>query len=244
MDMSCSGQGDASPLLRVHKEFCPAVQAGQQADAHEFLVLHLEKLESEYLNRFGSELCSMDPSTRQTTPLHYSFEGRLRTQVECQDCCTTSTTSHAFTMLDLEVRHSKDVVQALHRFSQCDTVEFFYGTCKRSATAEKRVTIEKLPLNLLVRLERFAEDGCKIESNFNLVDKLDVSFCTTGRISSQMSLNAVIFHAGESTRSGHYYATVRNGNKFMKFDDDKVTAMSWSQVKRLRDTSYVLVYAQ
>ena len=56
-------------------------------------------------------------------------------------------------------------------------------------------------------------------------------------------LYGMIVHHGYNASSGHYYTLVRNLEQgWVKFDDDKVTNVDESQVKKYSEKAYLLFY--
>ena len=54
-------------------------------------------------------------------------------------------------------------------------------------------------------------------------------------------MRGFIVHIGTSD-SGHYYSLIKDGNKWIKFDDSRVEEWAWATSSRDKDNAYLLIY--
>eukprot|EP00966_Prymnesium_polylepis_P326563 7382477-Prymnesium_polylepis.1 len=102
--------------------------------------------------------------------------------------------------------------------------------CKRDAV--KQLELVALPHVLALHLKRFVglqKNGKHVAFKETLVQG-DESF----------DLCAVVVHAGATIESGHYYAYVRDGQRWLKCNDKIVESVMWETVAEAE--AYVLIY--
>jgi hypothetical protein len=115
-------------------------------------------------------------------------------------------------------------------------------------TAEKRMTIDELPLMCTIHLKRFAylQQGYihKIGSKVQFPETLDLApyVSEDQRVQkAEYNLYAVLVHSGRRCDSGHYYAYIKAPNQhWYKADDESVTPVKLEEV--LNQQAYMLFY--
>lgn len=58
----------------------------------------------------------------------------------------------------------------------------------------------------------------------------------------QYILNSLIIHKGYRAGSGHYYAIIKVSEKWVKFDDDKITFIDQAEIASYSQKAYLLFY--
>ena len=143
--------------------------------------------------------------------------------------------------LHLDIQGCKTVYQSLDKFTEAEVLD---GDNKLSVPdhglqdVRKGISFEQLPPVVFLHLKRFAYDfnrnrEIKLNDKFEFYDEIDFDvddrkyFAPTakGRPESNIyMLHSVFVHSG-IMYAGHYYSYIRTGKgeKFYKFDDEKVT---------------------
>eukprot|EP00966_Prymnesium_polylepis_P283643 6553112-Prymnesium_polylepis.1 len=104
--------------------------------------------------------------------------------------------------------------------------------CDGKRDAVKQLVLVALPRVLALHLKRFIaleKDDKHVAFKETLVQG-DGSF----------DLCAVVVHAGATIECGHYYAYVRDGQRWLKCNDQKVESVRWETVAEAQ--AYVLIY--
>ncbi|KAJ6377552.1 hypothetical protein OIU76_026513 [Salix suchowensis] len=81
----CGGPLSPSRILKHMRKTNSQIGNGSQEDAHEFLRLLIASMQSICLEKLGGE-DKVDPRLQETTFIHLSFGGRLRSKVKCLRC--------------------------------------------------------------------------------------------------------------------------------------------------------------
>lgn len=116
-------------------------------------------------------------------------------------------------------------------------------TCNSLRSASKKLRLDELPRIAVIGLVRFDSNLQKISGHVQFENELDLGSYTGHDLESVMfDLLAIIVHQGESNNSGHYYAFVRSGWRWLKFDDSSVTEVTWDTV--IDEEAYLLFYEQ
>lgn len=258
---------------------------GRQEDAEEFLSCLLNGISDEMLevmklvnsdkslnnnpnimNSEEEEWQIMGPKnkgsiTRCTdfgrTPLSDIFRGQLRSRVHRAGEQPTDYVQPFFT-LQLDIEKAESVKSALDILVGKDQVEGM--TCsktKQQIEAWKQVTLEELPVILILHLKWFDYklDGCsKILKNVEFpVDlKVDSKFMSPNAAKKfalkqkQYKLFAVTYHDGKEATKGHYVTDAFHVgyNGWVRYDDSSLKGISESNVlnPQLPRVPYLLYY--
>lgn len=230
-----------SNLKQINKRFRP----GRQEDAHEFLLLLFEQLQSCLLH---GQPKTLDFRSRETTLLHRIFGGHLQQQILCSACKGTSNTFEATLVLSLECRDS--IESALAQLAATDKLmgrnRYKCEHCKGLHEATKRTMIYNSPQVLVLHLKRFhfAAKSSKISKPIRFSPSLSLApYMAPGRSGSRYSLCAMVVHEGSGVSSGHYYAYAKGSNDLWnEFNDSSVSQVGVDRV--LKAQAYMLFYTR
>lgn len=204
------------------------------------------------------------------------FQGQYMSQLKCLECGTTSTTYQAFSVLSLPIPEtlSRDSLnkipldKCLEEFTKLEILDgddrWHCSKCKKLRKSTKKITITRLPSNLIIHLKRFRAgmNYQKITNFINYPFDIDLTeywpkvsskdesqkllnFPVRGQTPPfKYSLYGVANHSG-TLGSGHYTAYVWKGSskKWCYFDDTRVVRdVSKSHV--VNSNAYVLFYTR
>ncbi|XP_018098273.2 ubiquitin carboxyl-terminal hydrolase 42 [Xenopus laevis] len=99
---------------------------GRQEDAHEFLRYAIDALQQACLRDYDS----LDINTKGTSLIHQIFGGYLRSQVKCLNCSGESNTFDQFMDLQLDIKNSKSIIEALKEYVKPEVLELCYKCSK------------------------------------------------------------------------------------------------------------------
>lgn len=186
------------------------VNPREQQDAHEYLRLLLDYVESVAVATYGGE----GAWTLAVTPEEATRIGANITKLRRQSFLDVS--------LDLRPTLKLAIASAL----EPELLDDKWKTPHHGyRTATKTWKVDTLPHVLLLHLKRFGFDGSdvtKIGDPFDFPLEFNDYFGTGERY----RLHAVIVHAGDSLR-GHYYAFIdpQLDGRWFRFDDTKVSSV-------------------
>ncbi|XP_051284594.1 uncharacterized protein LOC127379258 isoform X2 [Dicentrarchus labrax] len=180
------------------------------------------------------------------------FHGLLTHRTKCSTCCTETDTDGAFWHLPLALVNSNS-----EHYSVVDGIEEYFRTtefsgenqmycehCDDKSDATTQSVIKRHPEVLMLLLKRFEFDYSYMTYiKINCI--VDVP-CTLQIPENQTyELYAVVDHFGDH-RSGHYTATIKDDERWYKFDDTRVSLSDYQpfQVDNLETSSsaYLLFY--
>ncbi|MED6150995.1 hypothetical protein PIB30_078037 [Stylosanthes scabra] len=223
---------------------------GSQEDAHEFMRLCIDAMQSVCLDEFGGEK-AVPPKLQETTLIQHIFGGRLQSEVFCTKCENIS--KQYENMMDLTVEIHGDAASLEECLDQFTAKEWLQGDnmykcdgCKDYVKAWKRLTVNHAPNILTIALKRFQS------GRFGKLNKR-ISFPETLNLSPYMSepgdeydiykLYAVVVHIDMLNASffGHYICYIKDfhGNWY-RIDDWKVVKVDLEEV--LSQGAYMLLY--
>ena len=172
--------------------------------------------------------------------------GEVHSRMFCFGCNTTSDTDHQpFKMLPVAISGST-LVDALKWHFKAEVMDgddnlYFCERCKGYRRASKKLRLSALPTLFVVQLKRFGTaDSSKIGGHIPFRDTLALGGVAHAVGSAMYDLRAIVVHSGASIHEGHYYAFVRCGARWLKFDDEIVSEVSWEVVKA--NEAYLLFY--
>ncbi|KKK13802.1 hypothetical protein P175DRAFT_0511588 [Aspergillus ochraceoroseus IBT 24754] len=248
-------------LLLASWRASPALAGYQQQDAHEYYQFLVDKLHaSTDGHREGhGKGCSCF--------FHRTFYGKLRSSVTCDKCGNITRTEDPMVdlSLDVQVQAKKRAMGGavgppttptlngcLESFTSPEKLMAGVYNCSGCGgtpqKATKQLRIKKLPAILCMQLKRF-------EHTFSVSEKVE------GRIDFPLSINMLPYTTNPNSRvdksryiydlssavvhkgkleAGHYYVYCRQGDQWMLFNDDQVTAVSEADV--LGVDAYLLFY--
>ncbi|KAI3765220.1 hypothetical protein L2E82_15248 [Cichorium intybus] len=132
---------------------------GSQEDAHEFLRVLINSMQSICLEGLGGEDV-VDPKLQETTFVQHTFGGQLRSKVKCMRCHHESDRYENMMDLTLEIFGWVEPLEgALTQFTSPEDLdgENMYR-CRRCATnvrPRKQLAIHEAPNILTIVLKRF-----------------------------------------------------------------------------------------
>jgi ubiquitin C-terminal hydrolase len=237
-----------SPVRRQHlspprfvtknfKLFAPRLNMNRQQDAHEFLRLVVDALQSAERSKSG-------------TVVERIWGGKLRSRVQCSHCHGTSDTFEPLLDLSLELKGGS-LDTALRHFCKTERLAganaYRCERCKSLQAATKRLTIDEPPNALVVHLKRFQfslRSGMKLNQMVEYGETLDLApYISTPSAACRYRLTGVVVHSGSSMGSGHYYAFVRSGaGTWHQIDDSMVQTTSLQ--KALSQQSIHFIFCQ
>jgi uncharacterized UBP type Zn finger protein len=135
--------------------------------------------------------------------------------------------NHVDEQEDIKMKCSKCCV---HRFN-CPAE----GECELVDAFSQKVMI-KSPDVLIIQLGRFqSSKGPKLQTKIWPDDELNMQF-------GEFNLHAIAHHLGGSMENGHYVASIKHGNKWLRCNDTEISVIEDSQVKS--DSNYIVVYTR
>ncbi|XP_053953660.1 PDZ and LIM domain protein Zasp [Anastrepha ludens] len=182
--------------------------------------------------------------TRQTdfgrTPLSDIFRGELRSRLQREGEHSTDDIQPFFT-LQLNIEKAASVKEALEILVGRDQLEGVTGSkTKQEVVAWQQMTLEKLPIILILHLKWFdyRSDGCtkilkKVEFPIDL--KIDAKILASKKYSMKQRayrLFAVVYHDGKEATKGHYITDVYHTgyNSWLRYNDSSVKPVSENEV--------------
>lgn len=195
------------------------------------------------------------------------FQGQYASQLKCKICCRTSTTYQPFSVLSIPIPQPNtcSILDCFNEFTKLEVLGnnelWLCPKCKQRQPSTKKITITRLPKNLIIHLKRFDNTMNKNNCFVNYPTVLDLtqfwandyenSFLVTGGIELPRrgqvppfyyKLYGVASHTG-TLYGGHYTAYVDKGSRLgWCFYDDTI----WRKVKNpqeyITQNAYVLFY--
>ncbi|XP_074564362.1 uncharacterized protein LOC141820902 [Curcuma longa] len=223
---------------------------GRQEDAHEFMRFAIDTMQSVCLDEFGGEK-TLDPSTQETTLIHYIFGGYLQSQVTCTKCNTIS--NRYENMMDLTVEIHGDAESLEECLDQFTMKEWLDGDnkykcdgCNDYVKAWKRLTVHQPPNILTIALKRFQSGRFgKLNKRVTFPENLNLTpYMSGGSDGTDLYvLYAVVVHVDMLNASffGHYICYTKDyQGKWYRIDDSKVTEVEVEDA--LAEGAYMLLY--
>ncbi|XVF35722.1 hypothetical protein REPUB_Repub18cG0170700 [Reevesia pubescens] len=225
---------------------------GRQEDAHEFMRVAIDTMQSVCLDEFGGEK-AVDCSSQETTLIQHIFGGYLQSQVICTNCNTIS--NQYENMMDLTVEIHGDASSLEECLDQFTVKEWLHGEnmykcdgCNDYVKAWKRLTIRWAPNILTIALKRFQSGRFgKLNKRVSFPETLDLTpYMSEDRDDTNLyKLYAVVVHVDMLNASffGHYICYTKDfcGNWY-RIDDCKVMRVELEEV--LSQGAYMLLYSR
>ncbi|CAL0317838.1 unnamed protein product [Lupinus luteus] len=224
---------------------------GREEDAHEFLRLTIETMQSVCLMEAG--VYASESLKEETNLIGLTFGGYLRSKIQCNKCGGKSECQERMMDLTVEIEGGVTTLEeALRRFTSTETLDgenkYHCIRCKSYEKAKKKLTISEAPNVLTIALKRFKSGKFgKLNKPIRFPEILDLAPFMSGTSdrSPIYRLYGVVVHLDtmNAAFSGHYVCYVKNfQNKWFKVDDSVVTAVELDRV--LTKGAYVLLYAR
>ncbi|KAL3234614.1 Ubiquitin carboxyl-terminal hydrolase 4 [Nakaseomyces bracarensis] len=195
------------------------------------------------------------------------FQGQYASQLRCKVCSRTSTTYQAFSVLSVPVPSGKScsLLDCFLEFTKIENLEveeeWFCPDCQKKQPSTKKLTITRLPKNLIIHLKRFDNMLNKNNIFVRYPAELDLTpfwandfdgklppgitdeIPTRGQIPPfKYQLYAAACHFG-SLYGGHYTSYVNKGsaNGWIYFDDTVHRQVRFKN-EFISPSAYVLFY--
>ncbi|KAL1964020.1 hypothetical protein VTN77DRAFT_7566 [Rasamsonia byssochlamydoides] len=248
-------------LLLASWKASPILAGYQQQDAHEFYQFLVDKLHA------STEGHTEGPDKSCSCFFHKAFYGKIRSSVTCDRCGNVTRTEDPIVDLSLDVQVQAKKRQLGGRGSSSTPtlngcLESFTSPEKLMADvyncsgcggtpqkATKQLRIKKLPAILCMQLKRFEHTFSvseKVEGRVDFPLSINMLPYTTKPNSSKVDksrfmydLSSAVVHRGKLD-AGHYFVYCRQGDQWMLFNDDQVTAVTEAEV--LNADAYLLFY--
>lgn len=209
------------------REFCAAFKDLEgnptdvrvQQDAHEFLNVAFERMES----------CLA--KTPQRFLVRSVFGGKTCSQITCSNCNTVKRNLEDFYNLSVEVKGLNSLFESLSKFVSADTIADYYcETCKQKVNVAKQTTLYELPNVLIIHLQRIVFNfdaliNIKINSRLEFPRDFSVEQYTLEGVERpeekrdpskyQYKLAGVVANIGFAN-AGHYYSFINTNRKRKK----------------------------
>ncbi|KAF9155664.1 hypothetical protein DFQ26_009666 [Actinomortierella ambigua] len=202
---------------------------------------------------------STAPKPKEKIWVQKLFEGQLTNEIKCLTCEKTTSRAESFMDLSIDIEQNSSVTSCLRQFSAsemlCHKDKFYCDECCGLQEAEKRMKIKQLPNILSLHLKRFKYQEALqkyVKLSYRVAFPMELRLFNTiddmedpDRI---YDLFAFVVHIGSGPHHGHYVAVVKNGDKWLLFDDDTVETIDETEIhKYFGDSSqlgsgYVLFY--
>lgn len=116
--------------------------------------------------------------------------------------------------------------------------------CHKQGPAQKFSTIDSVPKNLVIHINRFTANGRKLCKKVDLAMELDLEeYVTPGKIiDHRATLFGVVYHCGRAASSGHYFAYVKFGQDWFILDDLQIKSVTEHAVQGCPNQSYLLFF--
>jgi ubiquitin carboxyl-terminal hydrolase 8 len=249
-------------LKRVVAQHIKQFQGYKQQDSHEFHIILMDLLHEDLKwNSRNSPLRdtsndNLSPADqawenfqmRNNSIIQFLFYGQQKSTVRCCKCGEESVTFETFSDLSLPLPNSSkcSLAECMQLYLSGEEISGWNcPSCKEEGDAIKKFDIRKVPLILVIHLNRFYYDGTWRKQQTYVDFPLSVDMHRPSSVSDQgyvsYKLYAVSNHYG-SMEGGHYTAYCKNElyNKWYEFDDQKVSEISSSDV--CSPAAYVLFY--
>ncbi|ORD94601.1 hypothetical protein ECANGB1_2790 [Enterospora canceri] len=182
----------------------------EHQDVHEFSKLLFDRLEAE-----------------NKSVIKNNFEGAHKIVFSC-DCGCTVEKEESFQDISLQMNRSQSLAESMAAFFEDEAIDEFRCETHGATAATKSTRVHRGPRYLLVLVGRFSFDWesnspLKNNGHFSYPPELDLgAFCADSAASERYALLSTVVHAGSASQ-GHFYAFVRIGGRFYKFNDEAVT---------------------
>ncbi|KAK7385384.1 hypothetical protein VNO78_31101 [Psophocarpus tetragonolobus] len=244
---------------------------GREEDAHEFLRLAVETMQS--VCRMDSGDSTSDSLKEETNLMGLTFGGYLQSKIKCMKCGGKSERQER--MMDLTVEIEGEIAtleDALRQFSSAETLDGenkyhcvrshdgcgrhccmtnnrwrMAERCKSYENAKKKMTVLEAPNVLTIALKRFQSGKYgKLNKPIRYPEILDLAPFMSGTSDLPIyRLYGVVVHLDimNAAYSGHYVCYVKNfQSRWFKVDDSVVTAVELESV--LAKGAYMLFYSR
>ena len=188
----------------------------EQQDVQEFIRFLIDKLDTSLKN------------TIYDNQISKFMEGKIKKTIYCyaedKTLARTITKEDSFYDLTLPLQPG-NLIDALKlvTITKEKLSQQYLTEDNQPYDAESITEISELPIILTISLNRFSNQGKKINSVFTFDPEIDLEPFICGKADeTKYTLYAIIIHRGHSN-SGHYYSFINIESKWYKFDDLLIT---------------------
>ncbi|XP_074095668.1 uncharacterized protein LOC141525185 isoform X2 [Cotesia typhae] len=235
----------------------------EQQDSHEFLILLLEwmhlalrtddKEKPRAIQMTEAEKQYEQSLEGKRSVLTELFNGQSRSTCTCMYCGFQSITYETFNSLTLSVPENApcSLSDCLDQYLSVQIIpEWKCSKCKVPRKATKKCDFVRLPPIIIIHLNRFSgTDGIMSKKNTSVkcpLSNLNLRHYIPNNSNQNYNYNmyGLSYHVG-GIHGGHYTAYCKNVpiQKWFKYDDDRVTPVSESDVKNISSNAYLLFYS-
>ena len=226
-----------------------SVRLGMQQDAHEFLLLLLNKI-------FRCSKDILEPINLKTTDHKICSNAHLNSKEKIEQ------------IISLEVQDLENIFQSLDKFVELQEMvlenKYFCRHCQQLQPSTKTEIISELPDTLMIQLKRFRYNSRvgqseKICTRFNFSENLDMHPWCSEQLRKQQknneyyqySLIGCVTHIGSTVNSGHYISYIKhktNDKQWFCVNDKHVSECTFENVIQQsiggehNGSAYILVY--
>ena len=242
-------------------------------DAHEFLMYMIECLHEGSSMEVEMQIMKQPPQTdsekrivqaletwknnftKQYSPLVDIFYGLLHSTITCSQCKTSYHRWETFNTLKAVVpkrtgeldANPPSLLSMIAEDMKAETIEGY--SCDACAptrhNGDRKVSIWRLPQNLVVCLKRFTPDGQKIHTKISAEEILDLGSLFSEESPEKAAitkymLRGIVDHHG-SSRGGHYTAQVKDpiSDNWLLYGDESVFPLA---KPNFGESNYILFY--
>lgn len=199
----------------------------QQAPNGEIIDVHKQEDAHEYLNLFLEEIESICKASDQPNVVHDLFESVMQIRLQCPNCGLVGTSSEVFNCLSVDVKGFESLDESLHHLLDMEDVESYHcETCGKQVTLQKLSNFSHCAPYLFVHLKRFEFDQLRMQREkigdlFTFGETLTLEEANNASHSTY-HLKGIITHAGDAN-GGHYMSYIQDNGKWMEFNDQEVS---------------------
>ncbi len=144
-------------------------------------------------------------------------------------------------VIDINIKEYHNINEFFRNMSNIKETKEFCPACNDEVKCNSKKSLYMTSNYLIINID-YGKNN-KINKRFSY----DFDLCIQESNSNSLNkfiLLGVVFHIGESSLSGHYFACCRNGNQFFKLDDTKVEPLSLNDIKKKKEYNkpYILFY--
>ena len=143
-------------------------------------------------------------------------------------------------IIDINFKEYHNINDFFSNMSNINKTIEFCPECKNEVDCHSVKSLYMTSNYLIINIDY--GKNMKINKSFDYDYNLYVKVSNSNSLNS-FKLLCIVFHIGESSLSGHYFACCRNGNQFFKLDDTKVVPISLNDIKNKKEYKpYILFY--
>ena len=219
----------------------PEYIIGNVHDCNEFLYRVLNRLDEEIkqLKQAKCVLTTGDASkaAQLRSVIRDIFEGQLHCDIKCLTCEHMSRKYEPFKILELAIPDGAGPFRIDHLISKFCEEEFLdfenkYNcpTCKKYQLCSKQITIDRMPVDLILSFKRFKDYRLNAKINTLILYPESLNLCY-----GIYNLNDVSSHIGASRIEGHYISRCWRKGTWNTFDDEKIVTSFTLDTEQQRD---------